>query len=300
MKRFDFNLSEMVLTQLSSWELVLRKKGLANSTIDRKIKNIGLFFIHLEKIKNNKMDIKISNISEILYEFVRDGYFSTDNIDNEGTVGYRRNIYQNIREGFQYIYEDMFGGKEVIKELSKNQIETLDEVSKNKWFKICSLKNDKHTIQTKLLEELGIRIYFDENENPYALSHELAELIDKKHKDIMKSIRLIIERFGRRKKSPTSEHVDFSVFEETYTDCQNKTVTTLRLYKDILINYILGLNGDKYFDFKVDYQSAFNYIEQENARLLQENMQLKESFLEMYNQIRKRNRDLLIQTRKVI
>ena len=67
-----------------------------------------------------------------------------------------------------------------------------------------------------------------------------------------------------------------------------------RLKKDLLFLYVLGLNGDKYFKFKVDYISAFNFIEEEYKELLIKHGELKDSFLKIYNKMRKQNRDLLI------
>lgn len=287
-------MKELVATQLHSWELVLRKKNLVQSTIDRKIKNVSDFYIHLMQLRKNNNKITKNNINQIAFEYVRDGYFSEDNIDNTGSYGYRRNIFYNIKEGFNYIYEGMFNKKEVIKELNDKQKEHLDTISQNKFFRVTGIKDDKETLQTKLIEELGIKVYFDKDNLPYVYSHELAELLDKKHKDTMKKIRDIRDKFNQRKKSPVNENVNFTIITGFYIDSKGEQRPTYKVYKDILINYILGMNGDKYFDFKIKYQSAFNYIEQEHNRLLKEYADLKDSFLTMFNDIRKRNRDLLI------
>ncbi|EKS4345170.1 Rha family transcriptional regulator [Clostridium botulinum] len=293
------NMKEMISTQINSWELMLKKKGLKDKTIERKLNNLIYFYMHLTTLRKDKEKIKIDNISDIAFEYVRDGYFSEDNIDNEGCYGYRRNIYCNLREGFNFIYQGYFKNKiEVINDLTEEQKEVLEGVSKNKWFNVVGIKDDKETIQTKIIEELGLKVYFDENNKPYVLSHETAELIGKKHKDVIKSIRLILDRFARAKKIALVENVDISMFEDNYTYNTNnggtKDVITYRLSKDLVINYILGMSGDKYFDFKIKYQSAFNYIEQEYKKILEEHSTLKDSFLKMYNDIRKRNRDLLI------
>lgn len=69
---------------------------------------------------------------------------------------------------------------------------------------------------------------------------------------------------------------------------QNKKQPTLRLYKDILLLYVLGLTGKDIMKFKLDYIQAFNYIEEQHNKLLIENAELKKSFLNMYNEVRKK------------
>jgi phage regulator Rha-like protein len=291
----DFMLEEMILNQLLSWELILKKKGLKEATIKRKLNDIILFYGHLNVLKDNGEKVRIENINKVLFEYVQEGFFREDNLENLGSIGYRRAIFHNIQEGFNYIYEDYFKDKKnIIEDLTDKQKQILDDVSQNKYFKVTNIKDNKQTLQTKLIEELGIKVYFDENNKPYVYSHELAELINKPHKDVMKKLRELYAKIGQRKKSSTSEYTDFTIVEDNYKDIQNKTMPTYKIYKDLLINYILSMNGDKYFEFKINYQTAFNFIEQEYMKLLEENMKLKENFLQMYNTLRKRNRDLLI------
>lgn len=296
----DFRLEEMIINQLTSWELVLKKKGLKEATIKRKLNDIVLFYGHLQILKDNGEKVRIENINTVLFEYVQEGYFSEDNLENLGSIGYRRAIFHNIQEGFNYIYEDYFKDKKnVIENLTDKQKQILDDVSQNKYFKVTNIKDNKQTIQTKLIEELGIKVYFDENNKPYVYSHELGKLIGKRNVEVMTSLKQILNRFQSVEKSTVTETIDISMIEDSYTYKQNnnigeKVTTTYRLSKDLVIHYILGLTGEKYSIFKFQYQSAFNYIEQEYTKLLEENMKLKESFLEMYNTLRKRNRDLLI------
>lgn len=42
---------ELLLTQLYSWELILKKKELSQQTVDRKLKNIMDFMAHLNIIR---------------------------------------------------------------------------------------------------------------------------------------------------------------------------------------------------------------------------------------------------------
>lgn len=298
--------TEMLMTQLYSWELVLKKKDLSQQTVDRKLKNIIDFMAHLNVIRLNdkKKYFKFDDVGKILFEYVRDGYFgSGENLDNEGTSPYRQSIYHNIAEGLNYIYENMNGDKQIIDNLKSEQKEVLNDISRNKWFKVCSVKNDESetffdSMQVQLIEKLGIKVYFDEKNLPYVLSHELGELIGKNNKDVMKNIRLINDRLQKRNFSPLSESSNFTMIEDIYKSTVNngaeKELPTYKIYKDLLLIYLLGLNGDKYFDFKAEYIDAFNYIEIQYNKILIENGKIKESFMNMYNDIRKRNRDLLI------
>ncbi|NFF75873.1 hypothetical protein FCV38_02465 [Clostridium sporogenes] len=304
------NMKEMITTQINSWELMLRKKGLKDKTIERKLNNLIYFYMHLTTLRKDKERIKIDNISDIAFEYVRDGYFSEDNIDNEGCYGYRRNIYCNLREGFNFIYQGYFKNKiEVINDLTDEQKEVLEDVNKNKWFNVVKVKDDKETIQTKIIEELGLKVYFDENNKPYVLSHETAELIGKENSNIMKSIRIILNEFDAVEFNPIAQTTDFTMVEDFYEidkKIGNKIIgketrPTMRLYKDLIIKYIIGLtprktdkNYKNIIQFQYRYIDAFNYIEQEYKKLLEEHSALKDSFLKMYNDIRKRNRDLLI------
>lgn len=63
----ETHFKEMLLTQLYSWELILKKRNLSNKTIDRKIKNITDFMAHLNVIRlNNKNKLFKFNPSAIL------------------------------------------------------------------------------------------------------------------------------------------------------------------------------------------------------------------------------------------
>ncbi|WP_252225001.1 MULTISPECIES: Rha family transcriptional regulator [unclassified Clostridium] len=303
---------EMTLTQINSYELILKKKGLKDKTIDRKIKNLLDFYIHLTTVKLNYSGkrIKFNKLNEILFEYIRDGYFGVgENIENEGSCQYRQNIYYNIEEGLNYIYEDMSNGREIIKSLNDEQKEILQEVSKNKWFKVCAIKEDEtetfyDSLQVQLIEKLGIKVYFDNNNLPYVLSHELAELIGKPNKRILKDIRELsskIQNTEEGKIALVEQNGLFTIVEGTY-EVERKVGNnigyskekTYRLYKNILLMYLLGLTGKEIIEFKIKYIQAFDYIEKEYNKRLIEHGKLKESFYKMYNEIRKKNRDLYV------
>ncbi|MCD3301093.1 hypothetical protein, partial [Clostridium botulinum] len=239
----SLEMEEMVATQLHSWELVLRRKNLVQSTIDRKIKNITDFYIHLMQLRKNHNKITKDTVSQIAFEYVRDGYFSEDNIDNTGSYGYRRNIFYNIKEGFNYIYEGVFNKKEVIKELNEKQKEHLDEISQNKFFRVTGIKDDKETLQTKLIEELGIKVYFDKDNLPYVYSHELAENLNIQNKHIREKLhKLLDEKDGRNFDTPL-KYSNFNALEDVYINSQNKKQPTFRLYKDMLYLYLMDTTG---------------------------------------------------------
>jgi phage regulator Rha-like protein len=303
----DFDLSEMALTRLTQFELILKSKGLAQKTIERKLNDVGMFIIHGSELRKQNVIIRPRDITEYVFEYVRDGIFSEDNFENEGTCNYRRSIFHNIQEGFEFVYEEYkfknpIEGK-LIKDLTKEQIEVLEEISKNKWFRCSSTRQTtgiNNSIQAQLISKLGLKVYFDENNKPYVLSHELAENIGKRNVEVMDGLRVIIERFLKVENSTLRKNLDISMIEDTYTyetktNAGKKEATTFRLSKDLVIHYILGLTGEKYSIFKFEYQAAFNYIEEEYKLLLQKHAELKDSFLKMFNDIGKRNRDLLVQ-----
>lgn len=297
----ELQLKEMVIVQLNGWELLLRHKGRSQQTIDRKISNVGMFYIYLTRVRSNtkRKNINVDQMNDLAFDFICNGYFSDTNIENEGCYEYRLNIYSNIREAINYVYEGYFKDrKEIIKPLTEEQKEILKDVSKNKWFKVSGYEraeeNLNENIQVRLLEELGIKVYFDNDNKPYALSHELAELIGKGTSETNRGIKDLSKKIGLCNFAPSSESIDITVLEDKYINSQNKKQPTLKLYKDILLMYLLGLTGKDIIEFKLKYIQAFNYIEEQHNKLLIENAELKKSFLNMYNEVRKRNRDLLI------
>jgi phage regulator Rha-like protein len=297
--RDDLQLKKVILKQIFNYEMVLRAKKLKQSTIDRKINDIQQFYIKLYIMRENKYHTTYYNISEILFKYIRDGNFSDDNLENCGTYGYRISIYNNIKDGFNYIYEKLFKEKDcIVEDLNNEQKEILNEISKNKWFKCVQPEDDTESIQIELIKQLGIKVYFDKNNKPYVLSHELAELIGKRNVEVMNSLKLIFNRFTSVKNSTLVGNIDISMLRDKYiTKINNggsKENITYRLSKDLTIHYILGLTGTKYSRFKFEYQAAFNYIEKEHDRLLEENAELKRTFLKMYNDMRIENRNLLL------
>lgn len=295
---------EMITTQLISWELSLKRQELSDKTIERKIKNILDFYTYLNtaRLGDKNKRIKADEMNKLAYEFVRDGLFSEDNIENDGSKNYRESIHFNIRQGINYIYENYFKDRDtIINPLTNEQREVLEEISHNKFYRFAVEKEsseDKYydSLQLKLLKELGIEIHFDEYKKPFVYSHELSNVINKESKIIMRDIRNISSKIGEYNFVPSSKASVFSMSEDFYINSQNKKQPTYRLYKDLLLLYILGLTGKEIMTFKIKYIDAFNYIEAEIKRHIEEKAQLKKAFYDMYNEIRKRNRDLIVVT----
>jgi hypothetical protein len=192
-------------------------------------------------LRKGGQKISPKTINGVLFDYVINGYFSADNLDNTGTIGYRRSIYYNIQEGFNYIYEDINGNKEIIKKLTKEQIETLDEISKNKWYRCTSNGYENcdinGSIQTQLIEQLGIKVYFDDNNKPYVYSHELADNLKIENKHIREKIKKIHKDLTGRKFDWLTETSNFNVSEDFYKDAKGEMRETYKMYKDYLILY---------------------------------------------------------------
>lgn len=298
----EFRQSDMILNQLQSYRNVLDKTDLANSTVLKKMGDLGEFIVHMDDTRLNTGKVRYDNIDDLLYNYVLNGYYTSDSI-NVGTIGYRRAVHKNIRDGLNYIYEGLVEG-DVVKKLSKEQIEVLDEISINKFFKGSTdrdVVDDNYTIQTKLIEDLGIKVYFDDNDKPYVLSHELSEVIGKENKIINRALKNLLENIEGCNFVPVEKSTNFTMVEGFYSverkvgkNIGVSNEVTYRISKDLLFMYLLGLTGKDIVIFKMKYIDAFNYIEEEHKRLMKRHMELKKAFLDMYNSMRKQNRDVLV------
>jgi len=302
---------EMIVTQLLSWELSLKRQELSEKTIERKIKNILDFYTYLNtaRLGDKNKRIKADEMNKLAYEFVRDGFFSEDNIENCGVQSYRENIYFNIKCGINYIYENYFKGCEtIINPLTDEQREVLEEISHNKFYRFSEAKESSEEkyyggLQIKILKDLGVKIHFDENKIPFAYSHELAEILNKTKDRLLKDLRTLdkkCENIDSDNFDEVGRTIDFTMVEDVYeierkvgNNIGTSKEKTYRVYKNLLLMYILGLTGTEIITFKIKYIKAFDYIESEIKRHIEEKAQLKKAFYDMYNEIRKRNRDLL-------
>jgi len=151
-----YKLSEMVLIRLDQLELILKSKGLAEKTIDRKMINIGMFIAHARILRDNNIPITTGTLKTHIFEYVRDGYFSADNYENDGTIGYRRSIFHNIQECFNWIFEDREFNNPITGELVKDlTIEEIEQLINKLSSKICNLVNDRNA---RLIIKKNIRL----------------------------------------------------------------------------------------------------------------------------------------------
>jgi phage regulator Rha-like protein len=214
--------------------------------------------------------------------------------------------------GINYIYENYFKDRDtIINPLTNEQREVLEEISHNKFYRFAVEKENAEekyydSLQLKILKELGVIIHFDENKNPFAYSHELAELLNKSKDRILKDLRTLdkkIDNIDSDNFDEVDRTVDFTMVEDFY-EVERKVGNnigaskekTYRVYKNLLLMYILGLTGAEIVTFKIKYIKAFDYVETEIKKHIEEKAQLKKAFYDMYNEIRKRNRDLIVVT----
>ncbi|MCT4585164.1 MAG: ORF6C domain-containing protein [Peptostreptococcaceae bacterium] len=97
----------------------------------------------------------------------------------------------------------------------------------------------------------------NQNEKMYLESFEVANMIGKKHKDLLRDIRKYIDYLGESKIEPT----DFFI-ETTYNDIQNKIQPCYKLTKlgcELIANKLTGKKGVL---FTSEYVKRFNDIEE--------------------------------------
>lgn len=104
-----------------------------------------------------------------------------------------------------------------------------------------------------MTNELGIVI---ENNRPVVSSRKVAEVFEKQHKDVMKSIRELThgDEFGQRNFSPSS-----------YINSQNKEQPEYLMTRDGFTLLAMGFTGSKAMQWKIKYIEAFNKMEQQIA-----------------------------------
>lgn len=290
---FSRKAQQLITNQLIQYNQEQLYKGNNQQTIDRKTEQFIDFMSYSYQIE----ELTKENVSQKLFSYVYNGSYGKVNIPiNTGTKQYRKSIYSNIREILNFIFLST-NGKEIIPPLTQEQNDLLDDVNINNWFRVDDARNTynmQDSIQVELIKQLGIKVYFDEDNKPYVLSHELAELLGKDKDRVLKDIRNLNTKIGLVKKNESSENGLFTMVEDTYINSQNKKQPTYRLYKNLLLMYVLGLNGEKYIKFKIKYIEAFDYIEQQYMNYMAERMKIKDGFYKIYNDLRAENAKLLL------
>ena len=291
---------KFIANQLIQYNQEQLYKGNQQETIDRKIDQFTDFLVYAYSVEK----LTKETVTPKLFNYVYNGSYGKVNVQsNTGTKQYRKSIYNNIREILNFIFLST-DGREVVTPLTQEQNDLLDDVNINNWFRVDDSRttnNMQDSIQVSLIKELGIKVYFDEDNQPYVLSHELAELIGKGNNKVMRDIRKILVSIDESKNGHIEEYSNFSIKTDTYKvkkKVKNNTgyedIETYRIYKDLLLFYVLGLNGDKYVEFKMKYISAFNYIEQQYMDYIAERMKIKDGFYKIYNDLRAENAKLIL------
>jgi Rha family phage regulatory protein len=114
-------------------------------------------------------------------------------------------------------------------------------------------------------------------------SLEVAEMVGRRHDQVMRDIRQIIEDLGEHKSVGSSENIDINMFfvESTYTSAQNKELPCYLVTKqgcEVFGNRMTGAKGTQ---FTVGYVSRFNQMEQ---HIKQQTSDLSPE-LQMFNQL---------------
>lgn len=87
-------------------------------------------------------------------------------------------------------------------------------------------------------------------------SLEVAEMVDRQHKDVMRDIRTIIEHLGGERKIALSYFI-----ESSYMNSQNREMPCFNLTKKGCELYSTRMTGEKGTQFAVSYIERFNQME---------------------------------------
>ena len=108
------------------------------------------------------------------------------------------------------------------------------------------------------------KLVFIENDQALTTSLKVAEVFEKPHNDVMKSIRKLISEMGGLGKISQS-----SMFtESTYINQQNKQQPMYLINRDGFTLLAMGFTGQKALQFKLAYIDAFNRMELKLQELL--------------------------------
>lgn len=111
-------------------------------------------------------------------------------------------------------------------------------------------------------------LVFLKSKTPLTTSLKVAEVFEKPHNDVMKSIRRLIADIGDEGKISPMFH------ETTYADKYGRQKPMYTMNRDGFSLLAMGFTGKKALEFKLDYIKAFNAMEQ--MLLQQQNEQWRE------------------------
>lgn len=100
-------------------------------------------------------------------------------------------------------------------------------------------------------------VYRGESNQPLTNSKLVAEVFEKEHKNVMQSIRKLMERTAQN----SAVHQMFS--ESTYLNEQNKEQPMFIMNQDGFTLLAMGFNGKKAMEFKLKYIEAFNAMKRQ-------------------------------------
>ncbi len=99
-------------------------------------------------------------------------------------------------------------------------------------------------------------IVITDQDHVYTTSLLVAEKFDKKHKNVLQSIELILE------KCPDKEFGRLNFQPSSYQNEQNKTQPMYEMSRDGFVMLAMGFTGEKSFLWKIAFINAFNRMEQ--------------------------------------
>ena len=109
------------------------------------------------------------------------------------------------------------------------------------------------------------KLVFIENDQPVTTSLKVADTFDKPHKDVMKSVRKLLDEIDGGKISPVK------MFDEaSYVDKKGEQRPMYYMNRDGFTLLAMGFTGKKALEFKIKYIDAFNRMEEKLNEILKD------------------------------
>lgn len=303
------NREKSLLIQLKTYELYLKDaRKLKDSTIETKIKHL-VDFIH--KVNTIKRDKKF-DYNKYLLDYIKNGKFN-DDLENIGSQKYRKDIHRNVMEGINFICEKSKYDN-LISPLSNKDKKEIEKFDNPKFSKMISerIQLDKiRNIEKEILKDIGIKLHIDEDGKGYVESYELSKILNKRHDDIKKAIEKIDDNYNLDLENNKCELIrncnklDYHLIsKKKKAETSNGGFKEIDIYlisEDLTMDYILGQNrgNEKVRLARYKYQLAFKVMKEMIEQLLKERIELKNQISNFMNEIRKKNRDLMIENEKL-